>query len=526
MLQKKTKFLEPAVGSGSFYFSILDNLVQHGFDAHYAIENMLYAYDVDENALELLLLKLKEKYHYSGKRHKIIEGDFLTKKIEKISFDYIVTNPPYISSKNIQPSNGNKKSYINKIKKVSQIEFDYRSDIYMMFFLKTLNLLSETGKQIFLCSDSWLDCEYGWALKEKITTSYQLEVIANSQLFPFFRDDTSAVITVISKVKDKSPCKTRVITIKSSLEKIKSIADLKYIEFSQEELAGLFSNHFLINNRNVLVLHGENYFKNKKAIQKYSHYFTQVGRLIHVASTGISQSIMQKGDYLQLNDGRGTPLFWQIQARVNRPPNYKNHIGTHELEFKVNELNLEKNMLGNIKENSVYMSGIIDRFPLVFYTEGKTFHVSKYLHLDSNVLSPIEICMTMNNIFTMYCMELDLKEGTRKTLRVGEMGLTKEISKTDLSKIECIDFTKFSQSSRECIKRHAESYENRVIYNIEEAVRDKDYLAIQLVIKDELGMNDIDFQYIKNELLNMYYFRMRNLGKLGLCKNIGKPGLA
>lgn len=45
-------------------------------------------------------------------------------------------------------------------------------------------------------------------------------------------------------------------------------------------------------------------------------------------------------------------------------------------------------------------------------------------------------------------MELDLKEGTRKTLRVGEMGLTK-VKKNDLMEINCIDFTRFSKKVRD-----------------------------------------------------------------------------
>jgi type I restriction-modification system DNA methylase subunit len=165
-VSKNTKFLEPAVGSGSFYFAMLDFLLEHGFQKKHIIENMLYAYDIDDNALDIFKKKLSEKYGYHSSKHNIFSANFLLTK-NNIKFDYIITNPPYISSKNIKLNDMSKEEFISQVKSINNIDFDNRSDIYMMFFLKTLPLLNTNGKQIFLCSDSWIDCDYGEELIKK-----------------------------------------------------------------------------------------------------------------------------------------------------------------------------------------------------------------------------------------------------------------------------------------------------------------------------------------------------------------------
>lgn len=518
-ITKNHKFLEPAVGAGSFYFAILNKLMKLGFEKNHIIENMIFAYDVDSVALSILEEKLRKDYEYSGEKQKIFHCDFLTKSIEG-DFDYVITNPPYISSKNIKQEGRSREEYLSEVGRVSQINFDGRSDVYMMFFLKTLKMLRPNGRQIFLCSDSWIDCGYGDLLKEEVTGKYSLEYVVNSQLYPFFRDDTSAVITVIKNDASKD-CETKLISIKSNIDLVGSIIDLPFTTLNKSELLSLFKNDNILNKRNVLVLHGDKYEKNKSVINKYEKFFTKTKNIIDISSTGTSKSKLEKEGLLLPNDGDGVgvPVFWQIQARVNKKPNYKNKIECSELPYKIDTDKISGNLTKLVRDNSVYMSGIIDRFPLIFFTNGKTFHVSKYLHLNSDILSKTEVCLTMNSVFTYYNMELDLKEGTRKTLRVGEMGLTKEIKRQDLENIRCIDFTKFTESTRKKISELGEKYQSNIVYSIETAIQDKNYMAIQELIKEEIGMSNEDFNYILKGLMEMYYFRMRNLAKIKLFKD-------
>ncbi len=505
VITKNTRFLEPAVGVGGFYFAIVDELLKRGFDINYIVNRMIYAYDVDEAVLEKLKGKLYE-YGYSPTRGKIFKSDFLLETID-MKFDFIIQNPPYISYKNISPEGMSKIEYIAAVKEVNDIVFDTRSDIYVMFHLKSLNLLTPNGLAVFLCADGWLDSEYGEAIRSKILSDYNMDYIISSQLFPFFRDDTSAIITVISKTGSDTKIGHMLSRVEDS-----DLSNLEFETMSKHDLGLLFNNPSVLNKRNALVLH-KSYAYDSNLTKAAG--FTMLGNLIAVESTSLSQAQLLSMDMLSKSSD-GVKLFWQIQARVNRKPVYKNYIDESELEYRV--VNIPDKFKSNVKTDNVYMSGIIDRFPLLFYTYGDTFHVSKYMSLSSDELSCEEICYSLNNIFSIYSMELDLKEGTRKTLRKGEMGLTKEITRSDLLNVKIVDATKFTKAARIKIGQHFEKIKNTIIYNIEEAVQNSDYMSIQYLIGKELGFDRSATNSIIDKALMMYYFRMRNLEKLGVAQ--------
>ena len=336
-------------------------------------------------------------------------------------------------------------------------------------------------------------------------------------MFPFFRDDTNAIITVISKTENKN---TTQVSFNTDTLTVEALSTQPTTIYTKIDIKNIFNDTSISNKRNIFVLHGPDYHLNKKIIEKYAQYFSKTKDLIKISSTGVSQSSLLNLGLLEKNENfaDNLPLFWQIQARINKKPNYKNKIEKNELNYQLKEADLPQKMRQNIKANSVYMSGIIDRFPLLFFSEFKTFHVSKYFHLESKKLSNEEICLSMNNIFSFFNMELELKEGTRKTLRVGEMGLTKETKKEDLANVMIVDFTKFSKNTRKEILGLSKKYSQKIIYNIEEALQDEDYLKIQKAIQKELCITDSDFNLIKNKLLEMYFFRMRNITKLSKIK--------
>lgn len=511
----ETTFLEPAVGGGSFYFSILDNLLQLGFELQHAVENMIFSYDVDQKALNILKEKLYTKYQYTQGKENVICEDFLLSGDTRL-YDYIITNPPYVSTKNIKPANMSKEEFIKAFKKINQLEdMDNKSDLYMMFYLKTLNLLKPNGTQIFLCSDSWLDCGYGDILKDKIKNEYSLTYMVNSVLYPFFRDDTNAIVTVIKKGEyetslltlEKSP--TQLDTLKNNPNKV---------TFPKKEFTKLLNNTLPLNKRNILVIHGDKYHSNKDLLSPYQQYFCKLSNHIQVKNSSVSQNTLFTTNKLVKNEpGSLLPLFWQIQARVGKDPNYKNYIPAETLAYAVDESLLNKKEKELIRtQQCAYMSTIIDRFPLLFFTDKSSFHVSKYIALESNELSPLEICLSLNNVFSFYDMELDLKEGTRKTLRKGECGLTKEIKKKDLENISIINFLTFSKETREAINLLGQDYQHIVLYNIEKALENETYKKIQDLIRQEINMSKEEYETLTQKLLHMYYFRMRNLSKLGV----------
>ena len=509
-VNKNTKFLEPAVGSGSFYFAMLEELLNKGFSLEYIVENMIYAYDIDKNALNILIKKLSDNFNYVlNENTKIFNTNFLLADIP-VNFDYVITNPPYISNKNIEKDHffETKDDYIKELKNKIDINILSASDLYVYFHIKSMKLLKENGKSIFLCSDSWIDSKFGEILQKYLFESdYNLDLIVNSQLYPFFRDDTNAILTVISKSKNEF---LKVVNLREELTKV-DFEIMPSFQMKKNDVKKIFENKEIINKRNALILFFDYYFDIQNFFSKNHEKFISAKKLFDIESTSLTQATMDKEGMIEHLTENGVPVFWQIQARVNKLPNYKNNIKREELTYSIIEEKVPEKYQINYKENNFYFSNIIDRFPLLFKTDNKTFHVSKYFNIQPKNLTSDRLndIMLFNNVFTVLDMELRLKEGTRKTLRKGECGLAKEIKKSDLEDMFLPNNIDFS-----AVKNNIEKYANKVIYNIETALLDEDYFEIQKHIAKSMGFNDKEFKFVIEMLLFLYVLRMRNIEKI------------
>lgn len=506
-----TKFLEPAVGTGSFYFAIISLLVEKGFDIEHIVENMVYGYDIDEKALSVLKGILKTKYNYVvNENTKIFNSNFLTADIQGVKFDYVITNPPYISNKNIEadPDFASKEEYITHLKSSIDPDIMTVSDIYIYFKVKCMQLLKENGLSIFLCSDSWIDSRFGDVLKKYILgNEYNLDLIVNSQLYPFFRDDTNAILTIISKSNKNS---TQLVNLREELSNV-DISKISSFIINKNDLTLLMNDDSILNNRNALILFYDYYFSVNNFYVKNNSVFCSIGDDFDVDSTSLTQASMLSGNMLIDYDATLCPVFWQKQARVNKLPNYKNKIEKEELVYSIVMENVPEKYKENIKSGNFYLSNVIDRYPLFFNVSAETFHVSKYFSLNAKKenVDNLEDIARLSSVYAVLDMELSLKEGTRKTLRKGECGLAKEIKKSDIEKIRVpknIDFSK--------VKSDIDKYSEKVIYNIEIALLDENYIAIQKHITKELGLSNEDLVFTIKNLLFLYVLRMRNIYKI------------
>lgn len=510
-ITKESRFLEPAVGAGSFYFAILNLLIEKDFKIDYIVENMIYAYDIDSKALSVLKSQLKTKYNYEvNENTKIFNSNFLTEEVKNIKFDYVITNPPYISNKNIEIDENfnSKEEYIKFLREQIDKDIATVSDVYMYFKIKCLNLLKDNGLSIFLCSDSWIDSKFGEVLKNYILEdNYNLDLLVNSQLYPFFRDDTNAILTIISKSNKNS---TQVVNLREELSNV-DMSKIQSYEINKKDLKILFKDESVLNKRNALILFYDFYFNINNFYLENANKFCKIGEDFTIETTSLTQNAMLSSNMLTEYNEKLIPVFWQIQARVNKLPNYKNKIEKEDLVYSVILENIPEKYKDNIKENNFYLSNIIDRFPLFFNVEEKTFQVSKYFSFlnKNNRNKNFEDISRLLSVYSILDMELNLKEGTRKTLRKGECGLAKEIKKSDLESIRIpkeIDFSK--------IKLNIENYSNKIIYNIENAILDEDYIEIQKHITKELGLTEKDLIIVIKNLMFLYVLRMRNISKI------------
>lgn len=141
-------------------------------------------------------------------------------------FDIIIGNPPYVRQEEIvdpDPNRGLKpQAYKDALLEMLRLDFpDYftksrveldkfktgrkpsgRSDLYTYFYIRSLRLLNHQGVHVFICSNSWLDVDYGTWLQEFFLRQAPLYyVIENHARRSFARADINTVITVAGAPK-------------------------------------------------------------------------------------------------------------------------------------------------------------------------------------------------------------------------------------------------------------------------------------------------------------------------------------
>jgi adenine-specific DNA-methyltransferase len=207
---RDVKILEPASGKGAFAKEIIERLFQSSNQFHFSfyqalvknvrfIELDLVGYkeliEVVQNEIEEFT---KQKREFASKI--CFQTDFLTYSF-KTKFDCIVGNPPYIRHELI--SEQNKKLFRKKY-----TSFKYRADLYVLFFEQSLNLLKNNGLLSFICSNRWLNNQYGEGLRELISSRYNLMKVLNIEKSSPFDEDVIAYPCITTICKNSNSGKT------------------------------------------------------------------------------------------------------------------------------------------------------------------------------------------------------------------------------------------------------------------------------------------------------------------------------
>jgi tRNA1(Val) A37 N6-methylase TrmN6 len=120
---------------------------------------------------DLNLVSLVRKKFESFSEVKVIHGDFLTIREEDLGgkFDYVISNPPYISYEYIDPQS---RDLYRKLFYVATGRFD----IYMLFFEKALSLLKPGGRMVFITPEKFIYVLSARNLR-KLLSRYMIEEI-------------------------------------------------------------------------------------------------------------------------------------------------------------------------------------------------------------------------------------------------------------------------------------------------------------------------------------------------------------
>lgn len=128
---------------------------------------------------------------------------------DQFGFDICIANPPYLRQELINDIFKQFEMDIDKDDIVTTYESLYRaldislgrkSDLYIYFYLRGINVLRERGVLCFICSNSWLDVGYGAVLQDVLLRTTRLRsIIDNSTNRSFEKADVNTTINLFIK---------------------------------------------------------------------------------------------------------------------------------------------------------------------------------------------------------------------------------------------------------------------------------------------------------------------------------------
>lgn len=207
--------LDPCGGEGAFICACIERLAEsadrHRFSFAEAYSR-LKVVELDAGSVAILRERIKATLQRLNKLTEIknpgriiVQGDFLL--YDGPTVDIVVGNPPYVRQENLPDE--------LKIRYRSLFStFRHRSDLYIAFYQRGLQLLKPGGRLSFICANRWLKNQYGKSLRELIQTRYCFEVNINTERTHPFEEEVYgyASITQICNTSQNGPgCGERMI---------------------------------------------------------------------------------------------------------------------------------------------------------------------------------------------------------------------------------------------------------------------------------------------------------------------------
>lgn len=195
---------EPAAGDGSFLLRAADRLAnscdRFGVDLRQAT-GAIVSFELEQQSADKARTSLRSLLEGRGLKSGDAEvlsdcwvrtGDFLLDQgsVGRKS-DFVVGNPPYVRLEDLE---GGGAKYRSKF-----LTMVGRSDIYVAFYEKALQLLKPGGACGFICADRWMFNQYGAELRKFITTHFCVETIVQMHHADAFESEVSAypAVTII-----------------------------------------------------------------------------------------------------------------------------------------------------------------------------------------------------------------------------------------------------------------------------------------------------------------------------------------
>ncbi len=210
--------LDPAVGNNVFFGLLKDSSIRR------------VGFEVDPNIYTF----------YNLSQEGIIKSDFLKSNISE-KFDAIIANPPYLKFQQIEDRHYLKEKLFFE----TGIMLSGLSNLYLYFFVKSINLLKENGRLAFIMPYDFLDGIQGVKIKKLLTEKHLL-----SKMIIFDYNDvfngvltTAAVFLIEKNLNDYFD--VAIIKKPQEVDKITSLdfRQVKYSYFIQRSKSGNWLNN-------------------------------------------------------------------------------------------------------------------------------------------------------------------------------------------------------------------------------------------------------------------------------------------
>jgi hypothetical protein len=150
----RVRFLDPAVGTGSFYSALLRAFPPERIEAATGVE-LDPAFSQAATAL------------WGGTGLRVISGDFTEQPPPSARFNLVLTNPPYVRHHHL---NASQKDRLRQ-QLAQSLNFDVSglSGLYCYFLLLCHDWMEEGGLAVWLIPSEFMDVNYGAALRRYLT---------------------------------------------------------------------------------------------------------------------------------------------------------------------------------------------------------------------------------------------------------------------------------------------------------------------------------------------------------------------
>ena len=188
---KTDKVLEPSFGNGSFIIPLIEKFIPlyNGTiedKLEWILNYNIWGYEIDEEMYEDCLDKIYEKWSYIPNRHNLHCMDFLVDDI-RVEFDYVVGNPPFGGTINPEFQVELERFYGRRD------NMKIKKETYSYFIVKSIELLSEDGRLIFICSDTFKTIKTMEGLRKWMFSNGSIKIDSLSN----FSDETNYPMVIL-----------------------------------------------------------------------------------------------------------------------------------------------------------------------------------------------------------------------------------------------------------------------------------------------------------------------------------------